>query len=163
EQTTEDAHRELAALRKEAYEARQGVRGVRAETAAAEEGLISVLGKLQQSERRPAETTSSEGRNRLGVTVEPGGVVAEVLPVTPAGEAGLAPGDLIRNVNGSPVLTGAEMRDVIAGVKDGEDVTLQITRGGVVKVITARLEAPSEDEESPEEHNRLGVTVEPGV
>jgi predicted metalloprotease with PDZ domain len=156
---------ELEAVRQEVRGARQDLRAVREETAEAEAGLTSVLEKLQETEQRieaPPPLPPVEGGNRLGLTVEPGVVAADVLPGWPAAVAGLTVGDIIRSVNGSPVLAAVELRDVIQGLKDGEEVTLEVIRGGAPRDVTIRLDASGNGAAS-EGRNRLGVTLEPGV
>jgi S1-C subfamily serine protease len=81
----------------------------------------------------------SDGKNRLGVTVGPGVVVAEVLPDTPAAAAGLAPGDVIDDLNGTPVQSGEELRDAVHRLKD-DAVVLRVTRAGEVREVRAKLE-----------------------
>jgi S1-C subfamily serine protease len=86
-----------------------------------------------------------------------------VLPDSPAFAAGLARGDVITGVNGTPIFTSLDFRNVIEGVTDGEEITVQVTRGGTHPEVKARLQAQLATEETPEGQNRLGVTVEPGV
>src|SRR5205823_12547215 len=96
-------------------------------------------------------------------TVEPGVVVAEVLPGTAADGAGLARGDVIHRVNSTPVLDAVEFRDAVAAIPDGKEVILLVTNGGQTREAVARLDEPAEGEAPAEGHSRLGVTVEPGV
>lgn len=56
--------------------------------------------------------------------------VAGVLPGSPAAEAGLRPGDLIRSVNGSRVQGGQSLQILLAKQQAGESVSLGIARGG---------------------------------
>jgi S1-C subfamily serine protease len=96
----------------------------------------------------------------LGVTVDPGVVVAEVLPGTPAAAAGLAPGDLILAVGERAVFTGPELRDAVDAVAD--EATLRIRRAKAFRELVARLGPPT-DAPGLTSGNRLGVTVDPGV
>ena len=75
------------------------------------------------------DPVTSEQRPRLGLTVRPGVVITETHPGTPAASAGLAPGDVIAEVNGTPVLTGKQFRDAVLGWSGGEFV-LRVCRGG---------------------------------
>lgn len=81
----------------------------------------------------------SDGKNRLGVTVGPGVVVAEVLPNTPAAAAGLVTGDVIDDLNGTAVQSGEELRDVVHRLKE-DDVVLRVTRAGEVREVRTRLD-----------------------
>ncbi len=87
----------------------------------------------------PPDEKSETDRNRLGVTVGPGVVVAEVLPDTPAAAAGLATGDVIDGLNGQPVRSAHELRDLVHHLNDGSDVVLRVTRAGEVREVRAKL------------------------
>jgi serine protease Do len=86
-----------------------------------------------------AEEKDSKGGNRLGVTVGPGVVVAEVLPDTPSATAGLARGDVIDDLNGKPVRTGEQLRDLVQQFPAGEEVVLRVTRAAEVREVRTRL------------------------
>ena len=73
------------------------------------------------------------------MTVGPGVVVAEVLPDTPAAVAGLQRGDVIDNVNNTPVLSAEQLRDVVQQLPAGGEAVLHVTRAGTTKEIKARL------------------------
>jgi uncharacterized protein YukE len=79
-------------------------------------------------------------RNRLGVTVGPGVVVAEVAPDTPAAAAGLATGDVIEDLNGEPVRNGEELRHLVHHLPAGQEAVLRVTRAGEVREVRARLD-----------------------
>jgi serine protease Do len=67
---------------------------------------------------------------QLGVQSDKGVVVTEVKPDSPAAQAGLAPGDVIREVNRMPV---QELQDVERGLARGRDpnqVLLRVEREG---------------------------------
>src|SRR5581483_8440617 len=61
------------------------------------------------------------------------------------------------------VHTAAGLRDEVLRVGDGERLVLRLTRGNVSQDVTVRLPPATPSEAPAEEHNRLGVTVEPGV
>jgi len=103
-----------------------------------------------------------------------GGVtVANVIPGTPADQAGLKVGDTITSVDGKPVKNGDELVADIAGRKPGSKVELGFYRNGKkenasvtvadrAKLFAARL---GEDEEAAGEaapkEGKLGLTVRP--
>ena len=92
------------------------------------------------------------------MTVDPGVVVADVRPVSPAEAVGLAPGDVIEAVNGDSVFTVSELRDLIEDAADGEELVLRVNRGGAVRDAAIRLGPTTDDGRS-----RLGLAVQPGV
>jgi serine protease Do len=72
---------------------------------------------------------------QLGVQSDKGVVVTEVKPDSPAAQAGLAPGDVIREVNRMPV---EELQDVERGLARGQDpnqVLLRVEREGSQRYI----------------------------
>src|SRR5262249_4207101 len=119
----------------------------------------------RRATKTPPPEPAAASRNRLGVTVEPGVVVAEVQPETPAAAAGLARGGGITAGNSSAAHGGTELRDAVHGRAAGEAVSLQVTRGGLIREMRARLPETTGAEQTPpaDGHNRLGVTVERGV
>jgi S1-C subfamily serine protease len=94
---------------------------------------------------QPTDVETPEGPNRLGVTVEPGVVVAEVLPGSSAAMAGLARGDLICTVNDAPVSTGEQLRQAVQPLPPAAEVRLQLSRGGEVREVMVRLDGPLVD------------------
>jgi hypothetical protein len=90
--------------------------------------------------KRP-DDAADEGRNQLGVTVGPGVVVAEVLPDTPASAAGLERGDVIDDVNGTPVLSGEQFRQAVQQLPAGSEAVLRVTRAGQAREVRTRLDA----------------------
>jgi len=164
--TTEErlatARRELSETAQRLQQTRQKLERVTREARQAEEDVERA--RQEAREVVALATAPMDGRNRLGVTVEPGVVVAEVLPDSPAAMAGFVRGDVITGVNGKPVLTGQELREVIRGFKDGEEFTLQVTRAGIPSEVKAqRVAVPGETAPGGEGQNQLGVAVEPGV
>jgi PDZ domain len=92
---------------------------------------------------KAGDEPGDEGRNRLGVTVGPGVVVAEVLPNTPAARAGLERGDVIDDVSGTAVLNGEQFRQVVQQLPAGSDAILRVTRAGKVREVRARFDSVS--------------------
>ncbi len=70
-----------------------------------------------------------------------GVVVAEVLPGSPAAEAGLAAGDVIISLGDEPMYDIAELSAAIKLRRPGDTVELTIRRGGDLYVATAVLDA----------------------
>jgi membrane-associated protease RseP (regulator of RpoE activity) len=65
----------------------------------------------------------------LGVALDEALEVTEVLPGSPAAEAGVEVGDAILSVNGAPVASVQELRQAIAEVEPGAIYELGIARG----------------------------------
>ena len=70
-----------------------------------------------------------------------GVVVADVLPESPADEAGLVPGDVIISLDDEPMYDITELSAAIKLRRPGETVELTIRRGGDLYVATAVLDA----------------------
>ncbi|MEW5746697.1 MAG: DegQ family serine endoprotease [Nitrospirota bacterium] len=67
---------------------------------------------------------------RLKITDKTGVVVIEVLPGSQADEAGIQPGDLIKEVNRTPVRNVNEYQAAMEKLKKGTPVVLLLKRGG---------------------------------
>ena len=91
---------------------------------------------------------------RLGVTVQEvnqafadsfkldkpeGALVSTVEKGSPADKAGLQSGDVIRKVNGQPIVSSGDLPAIIGVAVPGDTVKLDIWRQGSAKEITARL------------------------
>jgi C-terminal processing protease CtpA/Prc len=155
----------LAAVRNEFREVEERLRELRRQLDRVSDEAADARDRTDAKSPEGGETAADEPskvRNRFGVTVDPGVVVADVLPGTPAEAAGLARGDVVTAVNNSPVFTGVELRDRVREVADGEEVTLRVNRGGAIRDVTTRLGTPPTDGEE-DRRNRMGVTVQPGV
>jgi serine protease Do len=84
-------------------------------------------------------------RSRLGVKADRGAVVMEVVPNTPAAQAGLQRDDVITAVNDKPVNDPQGLRAAVSEVGAGKDINLTVLRGGETKHIKARLEESPAD------------------
>lgn len=99
-------------------------------TAAALADALPALRGFAQSGALPDQLAHTY----LGVNVaeQEGAVVVEsVLPGGPADEAGVQVGDTVRSVNGTAVATVDELRTALAAITDGDEYTVDITRGGI--------------------------------
>jgi serine protease Do len=107
---------------------------------------------------------------------EPEGVIIDdVLPNSPAAEASLKQGDVIRKFNGQTVKNITELRTLVSHVELNKKVELELTRNGNTMKLTAEIkeqpadyltsrvnprqpqtpQAPDEPENQPEEANAL--------
>ena len=81
----------------------------------------------------------------LGVGNTAGALISEVSPGSPAEKAGLARGDVVREVNGAPVKNVQELRNRIKEAGAGASIKLGLLRGGKPVTVTAEIgEQPAE-------------------
>ncbi len=102
----------------------------------------------------------------------PYGIVVEAVePGSPADKAGMQAGDVITNVNGQPVHTGADLVNPIAQTPIGNSVQVRYVRSKQVKDVTLTVadrtkifpQSAQEDEERPdqaEEPAQFGLHIE---
>lgn len=75
-----------------------------------------------------------EGRSQVGATI------AEVVPGSPADQAGLVPGDSITKINDDRIVSNTSLTGFVRQFAPGEDVVLQVVRrDGTVEDITLTL------------------------
>jgi len=97
--------------------------------------------------------------------VERGVLVADVVPSSPAEKAGIKPGDVIQEVNGTPVETPLGLKEAVLKTKIGEKINLTLVREGK-KINVELYTAPKPEkiaEAKPEkaiEEKLLGIKVE---
>ncbi len=103
----------------------------------------------------------------FGLDTPEGAVVTSVDKGGPADRAGLQTGDVIRRVNGQPVVTALDLPATIGMLAPGEKVTLDVWRKGELKQIPATLgslePAPVKGKPGGASDNepKLGLTVRP--
>ena len=85
-----------------------------------------------------------------------GALVSNVERGGPADKAGLKSGDVIRKVNGQPVVVSGELPAMISMAKPGEKVTLEVWRDGKVVRLDAKL-ASADAKSTPEEREDLAA------
>jgi serine protease Do len=94
-------------------------------------------------------------RSYLGVSVQPvtpaiakamhlngpeGALVSQVTPDSPASRAGLQAGDVITEVNGTPVNESNQLRMTVSMMNPGQDARLKVFRDGQVRQFTVKVE-----------------------
>ena len=75
------------------------------------------------------------------VDVGAGAGVVLLMPASPAARAGVAEGDLITEIDGTPVGSATALRAAVAAVAEGATFTLTIDRGGAARTIEVEREA----------------------
>ena len=92
-----------------------------------------------------------------------GALIAEITKDSPADKAGLKQGDVVLKYNNQPVISIATLRNAIALMKPGSQVTLTILREGHQKNISLAVGTfPSETKSEPVEveGNKYGFSVQ---
>jgi serine protease Do len=88
----------------------------------------------------------------IGLKSTDGVLVASVEPGTPAADAGLKAGDVVKSFAGITIEGATQFRRVVAGVVPGKKVEIEIVRAGRTKTLAAELaERPGEQIASAEE------------
>jgi serine protease Do/serine protease DegQ len=77
----------------------------------------------------------------LGAQASHGAEVVEVAKNSPADKVGLRPADVIIAVNGRAVRGSSDLRNQIGLISVGEEVELQVLRGGQVRTLKMRVES----------------------
>jgi S1-C subfamily serine protease len=110
---------------------------------------------------------SSDMASSLGLKEVRGAIVSSVESGGPAERAGVQQGDVITAINGRPVNDSNDLRNEIAGMAPGSRVTITLVRDGRERQVDTTLaqlpdkRRASNDNPTPAEHGRLGMSVEP--
>jgi Do/DeqQ family serine protease len=122
-------------------------------------------GKVQRGMLGVAiQPVTSDIAASLGLKEVRGVLVNSVNPGAPAARAGIKQGDVILQLNGKDVNSANELRNEVAAVNPGTDVTLTIWRNGGQQQVHARVEsltAQPAEQSSGGSGGQLGITVEP--
>jgi S1-C subfamily serine protease len=95
----------------------------------------------------PVEDMTARTRKKMNLPSGDGVFVIEVMPDSPAEEAGLRHGDVITHVNGKAVEDEEELAKDVQELKPGAKVDLTVIRDGKKKEIKAELdEAPAQQQ-----------------
>ena len=101
----------------------------------------------------------------FGVKEDAGVLVAEVMKDSPAGAAGLKPGDVITDFNGGGVKDVTDLQKRVAAVEPGRATPMTVTRDRKTVTLSVKVgEQPSEEALADAENGSesvLGLTVEP--
>ncbi|MBI4605950.1 MAG: PDZ domain-containing protein, partial [Planctomycetes bacterium] len=76
----------------------------------------------------------------LGASREGKTELTEVIPEGPAAKAGLAPGDIVLEIDGKPVGELDEIAEQVRGRQAGDKVTLRVARGSEAREVVVELE-----------------------
>jgi len=119
--------------------------------------LADLYGKIDRAERDGGASRHGRGRTErsrqartphaetqrpqamLGVALENDGTVSHVLPGTPAADAGIEAGDVIRRIDGRAVDDAMDVVRAVARKKPGDRITLEILHGEEKTEVEAAL------------------------
>ena len=81
---------------------------------------------------------------QLGIPYREGAVVVRVAADSPAAQAGLRQGDVITEIDGTPLKTDSALAQIVNSHKPGDTLTLSVVRGNQRLTVTVKLgETPS--------------------
>jgi serine protease Do len=101
-------------------------------------GYLGVVSRAPQSEQQDA-------------TDNGGVVIDQIIPGSPAAQAQLQPGDVIRKFNGRDVKTIGTLRNIVAQTELNKNVELEIVRDGKPLKVTTQIK------EQPQDYQTSGV------
>lgn len=108
---------------------------------------------------------TDELREAFRIEADRGVLVQQVMPDSPAAEAGLQDGDVILELGGQPVDDVGELRFRIAEMRPGTEILLSLLRGGERRALTVELgelpeeDAPQAQAQRREDLDKLGFEV----
>jgi len=86
------------------------------------------------------QTLTPDLAEQLGYKNAKGAVITEVVPGSPADEAGLERGDLIQEVNRKAIQTAEDFENQVRGLKSGDVVALLIRRGANTFFVAVQMQ-----------------------
>ena len=95
-----------------------------------------------------------------------GAIVSQVTPDSPASQAGLKRGDVLRELNGSKIKNGGALQVVVSQTAPGTDIKLGILRDGKPETLTVKVgefkgekQVAENGDNSSQKKGKLGVSV----
>jgi S1-C subfamily serine protease len=106
-------------------------------------GAPDYYGRRRQTAFLGVQTEEFTPNGAAGRASQHGVVVTEVLPNTPAEQAGLQEGDVITRVDEQNISSPEDLREAIQNAGPGHEVQMEVMRGRKPQELTARLEQGS--------------------
>ena len=85
------------------------------------------------------QNLTPELSSAFGLDLHQGVVISQVIEKSAAEEAGLKAGDVVESINGKPVKSASEMRNMVGLMRVGESLKIAIIRDGRKKKLVASL------------------------
>jgi serine protease Do len=85
------------------------------------------------------ENITPEIQRQLNLSSTRGALITEVRPGTPAEDAGLRPGDIVREINHSNVAAAADLQNGLKALNKGDNVLLKVERRGQTLYVAIQL------------------------
>ncbi len=79
---------------------------------------------------------NSDPSSPIEVTAEQGVLILQIVPNSPAAQAGLRPGDIIRQMEGQTIEDAEMVQQIVQKKEIGADLTMQVLRDGETRKIT---------------------------
>lgn len=89
--------------------------------------------------------------------------IAALIKNTPAYESGLAPGDVLVSIEGTPVKTRSDLTTFLNARKVGDEVKVKVNRGDAPQEYTIKLSAPHLTPPATGINNATGLAMIPSV
>jgi serine protease Do len=101
----------------------------------------------------------------FGLDTATGAIVSQVTPESPAGNAGMKTGDVVRELNGQKIVNASALQVAVSEMNPGTKVTLGIERNGkpmTIDVTVGQFHSNGEEAENTnggEQKGKLGISV----
>ncbi len=139
-----NAHGEVVGINSQIYSRSGGYQGVSfaipIDIATRVQSQIVATGKVEHARLGVGvQDVNQAFANSFKLETPEGALVSMVEKGSPADKAGLLPGDVIRQVDGQPIVSSGDLPAIIGMDAPGAKITLGIWRQGAAKELTARL------------------------
>jgi len=96
---------------------------------------------IQMVDLTPTTTEEINQQTSLDLKQDTGVLIVQVIEKSPSDQAGLREGDIIQNINGTPVKTSSEVQEQVESRAIGALLHIQVNRKGQIKTFTVKAAA----------------------